>query len=176
MRSPVQKSLGLLSVLLLVVSLPLLAGAQNPNFAGTWTLNQAESNLGAGGGGGGGRMMGSPAASMTIAQTGNKITITTQRAGRDGTTREMVEEINADGQAHTVEGARGGPTTTTASWKDGKLVVVSKSSFSRGGGEPVEMTTTTTYSLAGGKLVVETTRPGMQGGAATTTKAVYDKK
>lgn len=174
MRSPVQKSLGLLSVLLLVIALPLWAGAQNPNFAGSWTLNQAESNLG-GGGGGGGRMMGGGAApSMTITQSGSKITITTQMTGRDGSTREMVNEITADGQPHTTESQRG-PSTVTATWTGGKLVVVSKSSFSRGGGEPVEMTTTTTYSLQNGKLVVESQRPGREGDM-TTTKAVYDKK
>ncbi len=171
MRTTVRKTCGLLTALTLVIVLPLMAGAQNPNFAGTWTLNQAESNLGAGGGGGGGRMMGGPAASMTIAQTGDKITITTQRAGRDGSTREMVEEINADGQAHTTEGARGGPTTTTASWKDGKLVVTSERSF-----QDRTMTTTTTYSLQNGKLVMESQMPNMREGGTTSIKAVYDKK
>ena len=70
----------------------------------------------------------------------------------------------------------GGPPTYTATWQDGKLRVVSTMSFSRQGGETMEMTTTTVYSMAGGQLVVETTRQGMRGGDPMTTKAVYDKQ
>ena len=180
MRNTVRKSLGLIAAVVLVLSLPALAGAQNPNFAGNWALNQAESNLGTppvgGGGGGRGGMMGGPAATMSIKHDATKLTITTTMTGRDGNPVERVTEYTTDGKPVTTESQRGGPTTTTATWTSGKLVVVTKSSFAMGGGEPVERITTITYSLAGGKLVMETVRPGMQGGAAMTTKAVYDKK
>ncbi len=181
MRNRVQKSLGLMAALVLVLCLPALAGAQNPNFAGNWALNQAESNLGTppGGAGGGGRggFGGGPSATMSIKQDATKLTITTQRTNRqDGSVTDVVTEYILDGKPHTTESQRG-PSTVTATWTSGKLVVVSKSTFAgRGGGEPVEMTTTYTYSMAGGKLVVETVSPGMQGGEARTTKAVYDKK
>jgi hypothetical protein len=175
MRNTVRKSLGLMAALVLVLSLPALAGAQNPNFSGNWALNQAESNLGTppGGGGGGGRggFGGGPSATMSIKHEGTKLTITTQRTGRDGTVTDVVTEYVTDGKPVTTETQRGS-TTNTATWTSGKLVVVSKMSM----GDRGEFTTTITYSMSGNKLVVETVRPGMQGGASTTTKAVYDKK
>jgi hypothetical protein len=176
MRNTVRKSLGLMAAVVLVLSLPALAGAQNPNFAGNWALNQAESNLGTppGGAGGGGRggFGGGASATMSIKQDANKLTVTTQRAGRDGTVTDVVTEYILDGKPVTTESQRGS-STVTATWTSGKLVIKTTRPGFQGGGE---MTTTATYSLAGGKLVVETVMPGMQGGAARTIKAVYDKK
>ncbi|MFC1628214.1 hypothetical protein ACFL3H_03775 [Gemmatimonadota bacterium] len=152
------------------------AAAQNPNFAGNWVLNQAESTLGGGGGGGGGRgggMGGGASATMAITHQGNTITITTTRVGRDGATTEQVQVIIADGEAHTTDSPRG-PTTVTATWKDGKLAVASTMTMNMQG-QTREITTNAAYSMAGGKLIFETTRAGRDG-TATTTKAVYDKK
>jgi hypothetical protein len=176
MRNTVRKSLGLMAAVVLVLSLPALAGAQNPNFAGHWALNQGESNLGTppGGGGGGGRggMGGMTPAEMTIKHEGNKLTITTTRTGRDGNPMEQVQEYTTDGKPVTTESQRGS-STVTATWTSGKLVIKTTRPGFQGGGE---MTTTATYSMSGGKLVVETVIPGFQGGGERTTKAVYDKK
>ena len=152
------------------------AAAQNPNFAGTWTLNAEESNLGSGGGGGGGRggMGGRTAASMAITHEGNTVRITTTMQGRDGQAIERIQEYITDGEAHTTESQRG-PTTVTATWKDARLAVVSVMTMNMQG-QTREITTNYVYSMAGGKLVVETTRANMRDGSTTTTKAVYDKK
>ncbi len=149
------------------------AAAQNPNFAGTWTLNQSESEMPQMGGGRGG-MGGGAAASMVITHEGDKITITTQQAGRDGSTREVVREFITDGESHEDSSARM-PTTNTAEWKEGKLVVVSEMSFDRGG-QAFSMTTKTTYSINddGRKLTMVQERETPQG--STSSTLVYDKK
>lgn len=149
------------------------AAAQNPNFAGNWTLNTSESDLGSGGGGRGG-MGGRVSASMAITHEGNTITITTQQAGRDGSTREVSREFITDGESHTTEGPRG-PTTNTATWKEGQLHVVSVMTFNMRD-QTMELTANLVYAITDGKLVVVTTRENMGGGGTTITKAVYDKK
>ena len=118
--------------------------------------------------------MGGPSATMAITHEGNTITITTQQAGRDGSTREVVTEIITDGEAHTTEGQRG-PTTVTATWKEGKLHVVTVISFNMQG-QTREFTTNLVYAMTDGKLVVVTTRENMRDGSTNITKAVYDKK
>ena len=148
------------------------AAAQNPNFAGTWTLNTEESDLGSGGGGRGGMGRGA-SPSMAITHEGEKITITTQQAGRDGSTREVVTEIITDGESHTTEGPRG-PTTNTATWKEGQLHVVTVISFNMQG-QTREFTTNDVYSMQGDKLIKVTSRQGRDG-TTNITKAVYDKK
>ena len=167
----------LVAIVLAVALMPTDTFAQNPNFAGTWTLNAEESELGPAGGGGGGRggrgMGGMAAPTMVIKHEGNTVTITTTRQGRDGQSQEIVEEYITDGEAHSVEGGRM-PTKNTATWKDGKLAVVSTVTFDRQG-QTGEFTTNIIFSMADGKLVVERTRSGMGGGGSTTTKAVYDK-
>ena len=151
------------------------AAAQNPNFAGNWTLNAEESNLGTGGGGGGrGGMGGGASASMAVKHEGNTVTITTTRQGRDGAATEVVMVYITDGEAHTTESQRG-PTTNTATWKEGKLAVVSVMTINMRD-QTREITTNFVYSMAGGKLVLETTSANMRDGTTTTTKAVYDKK
>ncbi len=147
-------------MLLSVALLPADTFAQNPNFAGNWTLNADESELGPGAGGGrGGRGMGGgAAASMAVKHEGNTLTITTTMQGRDGQSMERVQEYITDGEPHSVEGGRM-PTTNTATWKDGKLAVVSTVTFDRQG-QTGEFTTNIVFSMAGGKLVVETTRSG----------------
>ena len=172
----------LVAILLAVALTPTNTFAQNPNFAGNWTLNAEASELGGGGappggggGRGGGRMGGGASANMSITHEGNTLSITTTFQGREGQSQERVTTFITDGESHTDESGRM-PTTYTATWQDGKLRVVSTMSFSRQGGEAMERTTTTVYSMAGGQLVVETTMAGMRGGDPMTTKAVYDKQ
>ncbi len=150
------------------------AAAQNPNFAGNWTLNTSESELPQAGGGGRGGMGGVAPASMAVTHEGNTITITTSRQGRDGQTFEQVKEIITDGEPHTTEGQRG-PTTITATWKEGQLHVVSVMTFNMRD-QTMERTTNSVYSLTDGKLVVVTTSENMRDGSTNITKAVYDKK
>ena len=84
----------LVAMLLAVALMPADTFAQNPNFAGSWTLNADESNLGGGGAGGrgGGRMGSMTAPNMTITHEGNNLKITTTRQGRDGQSMEMVQK------------------------------------------------------------------------------------
>jgi len=109
---------------------------------------------------------------MVIASEGNTVTITTTMTGRDGTSRQRVQTIIADGEEHVEETQRRS-TTTVAEWKDGVLHVTQTMGF----GDRT-MTTTSTYTLTGNGQVLEvvTERPGFQGGGTITTKLVYDKK
>ncbi len=168
----------LVAVLLGVALMPADTFAQNPDFTGNWTLNTEASDLGDGGaaaGGGGGRGMGGMTArSMLVKHEGNTVTITTTRQGRDGQSREMVQEIIADGEPHTSETGRA-TATTTAVWKEDKLNVTTVRSFDMQG-QTREFTTNQVFALTDGKLVVVTTSEGMGGGGSRVITAVYDKK
>ncbi|MFC1529787.1 hypothetical protein ACFL6R_03615 [Gemmatimonadota bacterium] len=157
---------------LAVLAIPALASAQNPDFTGTWKYNEAESELpDFGGGGGGGRGGGGFApAQLTITQKENEVTIARPETGGG---RMMggggTQVITVDGEPHEVETGRG-TSTVTASWKEGKLVVVTEISF----GDRGEMVTTTTYSLSedGQKLIQAVEMDTPMG--AISSKLVFD--
>lgn len=139
--------------------------AQTPDFSGTWTLDAektaaANPNAGGGGrgGGGGGRGGGAP---QVFKQDAKTLTIT-----RTMGENQIVTTYNLDGSPskNTTMG-RGGEVTVTATakWDGAKLMVTMDN------GQSV------TYSMDGAWLVATTTRPGREGGPATTNVQYYKK-
>lgn len=160
-----------LSLLLCILLLPNLALAQNPDLSGTWVYNQELSQQPETGGRG--MRRGTPS-DMTIKKDGENILIETTRPTREGGQQTSTQTIIPDGKAHETEG-RMGPESSTATWKEGTLVVESSRTFSRGD-QPMTMTTVVTYKLSDdGKQLTATTSMNTPQGAMTT-KAVYDKK
>jgi hypothetical protein len=156
-------ALGTAAVVLLATSVY----AQAPNFSGTWTIDAektaaANPNAGGGGGGrmgGGGGRMGGP---MTLTQDATKLVIA-QTMGENTVTTTY----NLDGSpSKNMAMGRGGQTeiTSTAKWDGAKLVVTSDNGQ------------TITFSMDGAWLVRATTRPGREGGAATTTTQYFKKQ
>jgi len=145
-----------------VVMLATSVFAQAPNFAGKWTRDAektaaANPNAPTGGGGRGGGGMGD----ITITQDAKTLVIS-----RMVQEAEVKTTYNLDGSPSKNQAmGRGGQTevTSTAKWDGAKLVITSDNGQ------------TVTYSLDGAWLVQATTRPGREGGAATTT-TVYWKK
>lgn len=144
--------------------------AQAPDFSGTWTLDAektaaANPNAGGGGGGrmgggGGGRMGGAPIVFKQDAKT----LVITRTMGE----MQMVTTYNLDGSPSKNQGMgrQGGAApeiTSTAKWDGAKLVVTNDN------GQSV------TYHMDGAWLVQSTTRPGRDGGAATTNSQYYKK-
>ena len=136
--------------------------AQTPNFAGKWTRDAekttaANPNMGGGGGRGGGMGGGD----ITITQDAKTLVIS--RVAGENT---MTTTYNLDGTpSKNMAMGRGGQTeiTSTAKWDGAKLVVTSDNAQS------------ITFSMDGAWLVQATTRPGREGGAATTTSTYYKK-
>jgi hypothetical protein len=148
-----------------VVMLATSVFAQTPNFAGKWTRDAektAAANPNAPAGGGGGRG-GGGAGDITITQDAKTLVIS-----RMVQEMEMKQTYNLDGSPSKNTGmgrggAAGAEMTSTAKWDGAKLVITTDNGQ------------TVTYSLDGAWLVQATTRPGREGGAATTT-TVYFKK
>lgn len=143
--------------------------AQAPDFSGTWTMDAektaaANPNAGAGGGGrmggGGGR---GGAAPLVLKQDAKTLTIT-----RTVGETPIVTTYNLDGSPSKNQGmGRGGEAppvvTSSAKWDGAKLVVTSDNGQ------------TITYAMDGTWLTIATTRPGREGGPATTSVTYYKK-
>jgi len=154
---------------LLLVAIPALVAAQQPDLTGTWVLNQEKSTVPETGG----RGFGGGATQMVISMDGEKIVIVSTSQGRQGS-QERTQTFTPDGETYTMEatGGRGGTSEVTAIWQDAKLVVSTSRSTQQG-----SFTTTMTYSIQeDGTLLVESQRPSMGGRGGGTTKLVYDKK
>jgi len=157
------KRTAILALALFVVAAVGL-GAQGTNFAGTWVLDQAKSQMPQMGGGGRGPGGGGP---MTIAQTAAELTI--ERTGMGGQTTKSVYKL--DGSESVNPGGRGGESKSTAKWNGAKLGI--KTVMAMG---ETTMETTAVYSLsADGKvLTVEQTRQSPNGEVKSTM--VYNKQ
>lgn len=140
--------------------------AQAPNFAGKWTRDAektaaaapAGAPAGGGGRGGGGGMAGGD---ITITQDAKTLVIS-----RTVGEMEMKTTYNLDGTpSKNMAMGRGGQTeiTSTAKWDGAKLVITSDN------GQSIA------YLIDGEWLVQATTRPGREGGAATTTSTYFKK-
>jgi hypothetical protein len=144
-----------------------VAQAQQPNFAGTWTLVPDPNAAGGGGGrGGGGGGLGQGG---TITQDAKMLTIT--RTTQNG---EVKVVYNLDGsESKNMMQGRGGQVeqVSKAAWDGAKLVITTN--FQMGDNA---VTRTESYTLdASGQLVVSTTAPGRGGGEPTTTVRTYKK-
>jgi pectate lyase len=158
----------LFGVFLALVVVAVAFAQGKPNFAGTWTLDQAKTEAlnpaPAGGGGGGGRGMGG--GPMTVAQTDKQLTIE-QTMGQN--TVKSVYNLDGTESKNESMGRGGTPTTLTSTvkWDGNKLLITTKSEGPSGPVERVQ-----TWSLnPDGTLTIE--RPGRGGGAAM--KTVYTK-
>jgi len=143
----------------LVLSVGLLA-QEKPNFAGTWVLDPAKSEMGGGRGPGGG---GGPAP-VTITQTETEMTI--ERTMGENTVKTVYK---FDGTPSVNETPRG-KSTIVSKWEGAKLVSTLKNETQRG-----TMESTETRSLAAdGTMVVEMTMNTPNGPMAR--KMVYNKQ
>jgi hypothetical protein len=139
------------------------------DFSGTWVFDAAKSDQGGGpggggGGGGAGRGGGAPS-DLTIAQTGNDISITSMRGGNPMETKYVM-----DGAEHSVE-AQGGTMKYKAVLSGDTLAITGTRTTQRG-----EMPINTKYILsADGKSLTVATAMNMQG-QETVRKQVYNKK
>ncbi len=122
----------------LALAVTALAFAQaKPDFSGTWTLDPARSEMGAGPGGGG-RGPGGP---MTVKQTATELS---REVSRGGQAMTITYKLDGSESTNTM-----GPMTSksTASWSGDKLVVKTVRDTPNGA-----METTETWSLGtGGK-------------------------
>ncbi len=141
------------------------AMAQQPSFAGSWTLVPDPNATGGRGGGRGGALLGQAA---TVTQDAKTLTIT--RTTQNGEVK-LVYNLDGSDSKNMVMG-RGGQTeqVSKASWDGAKLVI--STTLAMG-----ENTVTRTQTLAldeSGQLVVTTTGPG-RGGEQMTNTQTYKK-
>jgi hypothetical protein len=141
-----------------ILSVGLLA-QEKPNFAGTWVLDPAKSEMG-----GGGRGPGGAPGPITITQTATELTV--ERTMGETTVKTVYK---FDGTQSVNETPRG-KSTIVSKWEGAKLVSTIKSETQRG-----TMESTETRSLAAdGTMVVEMTMNTPNG--PMTRKMVYNKK
>jgi hypothetical protein len=165
---------------ILAFIMPVMTNAQGgkANFAGTWAVNATKSDQPAGGGGGGGGMRGGMS-NFVATQEANLLTVSSTRTGQDGQTVTTVSKYTLDGkESINTQAGRGGgdpiKVPSVATWSaDGKsLTIVTTQTFN-----DQTMKTTAVWTLTDANtLAITTTRPGFNGGDATTSKRVYDKK
>jgi hypothetical protein len=176
---------GILRILSLTVILafllPAMTNAQGKaNFAGNWTYNESKSTQPpAGGGGGGGGRGGFGGGNIVATQEANLLTVATTRTGQDGTPMTTTMKYTLDGKEtkNTTPGFGGGdpmevPSTATYSADGKSLTIVTTRTFGDQTMKTTEVWTLTNAST----LTITSTRPGFNGGEATTTNRVYDKK
>jgi hypothetical protein len=153
-----------------VLAVATLAWAQKPDFSGTWTLDPAASEGGAGGapgggGGGGGRGGGRGGLGQggTVKQTADALTVE-RTMGENKVTSTY--KLDGSENKNTMMG-RGGQSVevvSTAKWDGPALVITSKMDMGNG---PQE--TTQKWTVSGSTLTIETTN------ARGTQKMVYKK-
>jgi hypothetical protein len=168
---------------ILAFLLPAMTNAQGKaNFAGNWTYNASKSPQPAGGGpggGGGGGRGGFGGGNMVATQEANLLTVATTRNGQDGTPVTTTMKYTLDGKEtiNTMAGFGGGdpmkvPSVATYSADGKSLTIVTTRTFN-----DQTMKTTEVWTLTDANtLSIASTRPGFNGGDATTTTRVYDKK
>jgi hypothetical protein len=158
----------LLTALIAAVVLPFGLRAQaKPDFSGTWTLDAAKSDpppQGRGGGGGGGIGAGS----LTIKQTGNELTITSE--GRQGPVT-MTYKLDGSESTNQVMGRGGAQTVkSTAKWDGSSLVIETTRDFN---GTSITTKEVRRLDNGGKEMHVETTAQTPNG--EQKRKVVYTK-
>ena len=149
-----------------VLAVATLAWAQKPDFSGTWTLDPAASEGGAGGapgGGGRGGGRGGLGQGGTVKQTADALTVE-RTMGENKVTSTY--KLDGSESKNTMMG-RGGnsvESVSTAKWDGPALVITSKMDMGNG---PQE--TTQKWTVSGSTLTIETTN------ARGTQKMVYKK-
>ena len=176
-------------VLIALVSLLLPTPIQStrPDFSGRWTEVTAAAAGSAGPGraagvpGGGRGDMGSGWGSpITITQSATQLTVEYAFFSRGDMQTPLKYVFALDGSETSNRMMLGsGPQiqVTTASWDGSKLMLKTRYTFTDpGSGKPVPADVTQTLSLESPtSLVLETSRAGVLGGAATSTRTMYQK-
>ena len=158
----------LLTAMMTAMVIPFPTHAQGkPDFSGTWTLDTAKSDpppQGRGGGGGGGMGGGS----VTIKQTGNELTVTSE--GRQGP-QTMTYKLDGSESSNKVMG-RGGEQTVTskAKWDGATLVIETTRDFQ---GTPITTKEVRRLDAGGKEMIVESTTQTPNG--EVKRKVVYTK-
>lgn len=155
----------LLSVAAVVLWTAGVYAQAKPDFSGKWVREAPAGGAAAGGGGGGRGGGGGFGMENTIAQNAKTLT---------------VEYTQGQNPVKLVFNLDGSPSTNKMMGRGGEATdQVSKATWD---GAKINITTTTpngevkrVISMEGANMVIETTAPGREGGAPTTTKAVYKK-
>jgi hypothetical protein len=160
-----------LPVLFAFVSLSLLPGSlfAQPNFSGSWALNESKSTIGEGP-----RMS---AASMTINQQAGLISIDLVRPSFDGGDEKLSEKYTLDGKESVNQGMMNSSTKTITTWSDDKKELrFAKNTTIDMNGEIMEMKSTEAWSISddGKTLTVKSTMASPMGDMNLVL--VYDKK
>jgi hypothetical protein len=151
-----------------VLAVATLAWAQKPDFSGTWTLDPAASEGGAGGapgGGGGGRGGGRGGLGQggTVKQTADTLTVE-RSIGENKITSTY--KLDGSESKNTMMG-RGGnsvESVSTAKWDGPSLVITTKMDMGNGPQESTQK-----WTVNGSTLTIETTN------ARGTQKMTYKK-
>jgi hypothetical protein len=138
-----------------------------PDFSGKWVREAPAGGAAAGGGGGGGGRGGGGGFGMENTITQNAKTLTVEyTAGQNPV--KLVFNLDGSPSTNKVMG-RGGEAmdqVSKATWDGAKISITTAGP----NGEIKRV-----ISMEGANMVIETTAPGREGGAPTTTKAVYKK-
>src|SRR5215510_6828418 len=151
-----------------------------PDFSGRWTVAPPPQETGRGGGTPRADMGSGWGSTITLTQSTTALTLEWVIFTRGDLKPPLTFLYPLDGSEHTNAFMMGRGTEkqiSRASWDGGKLVITTKQSFPNlVEGQTVETVVTRTLSLASPTtLVVETTRNGVLGGNASTTRTVYTK-
>ena len=170
------KHRNIVATVAMAAALVATAAAQaKPDFAGTWTFDEAKSDPaparaggggGGGGGRGGGRMGGAPPTAMTIKQTPTELSM--DRTTAQGT-QTVVYKLDGSESTNTL-GL--GPAASKAVWDGARLVITTTQTVQGRGGE-ITINAKEIYSVQGPTLTIETTRTTPAG--ELTRKLIYTK-
>lgn len=153
------------------VSLSLLSGGlfAQPDFSGSWALNESKSTLGDGP-----RMS---VTSMTVSQQENLISIDLVQPSWEGEEMKRSEKYTLDGKESVNEGMMGSSVKTITSWsEDKKELRFAKTIAFEMDGEKMEMKLDDAWTLSddGKTLTVKSSMKSDWG--EMNTVLVYDKK
>src|SRR5262245_27641134 len=151
-----------------------------PDFSGRWTVAPPPPETGRGGGTPRADMGSGWGNTITLTQNATALTLEWVIFSRGHLQPRLSFVYPLDGSQHTNAFMMGRVTEkqiSRASWDSGKLVITTKQSFPNlVEGQSVETVVTRTLSLESPTtLVVETTRNGVLGGNASTTRTVYTR-
>jgi hypothetical protein len=152
-----------------VLAVATLAWAQKPDFSGTWTLDPAASEGGAGGapagGGGGGRGGGRGGLGQggTVKQTADALTVE-RTVGENKVTATYKLDGSESKNSAMGRGGQAVESVSTAKWDGPSLVITSKTDMGNGPQESTQK-----WTVSGSTLTIETTN------ARGTQKMVYKK-
>jgi hypothetical protein len=152
-----------------VLAVATLAWAQKPDFSGTWTLDPAASEGGAGGapggGGGGGRGGGRGGLGQggTVKQTADALTVE-RTVGENKITATYKLDGSESKNSMMGRGGQAVESVSTAKWDGPALVITTKMDMGNGPQESTQK-----WSVNGSTLTIETTN------ARGTQKMVYKK-